>query len=165
MSDDVFARIPSFPNYRVCRSGRVINVNKQVDMTHSPNQRGELTVGLSRHGQQMRRSVKVLVAKAFVPGESPIMNTVVQLDGDINNVDASNLVWRPRWWAWKYNEQWKTEAPSWAWAGPIINNDTGKVYENMVDASMSCGFLIEDIRVSIRYHVPVFPTAHTFSFV
>lgn len=159
-----FVRIPGFPNYQVSNYGDVINIAKGKKMTMSPNQNGDLTVGISRDNHQSRKSVKVLVARAFCQGETDIMNTVVQLDGDQNNVVAWNLVWRPRWFAWRFNKQYE-DIPDWAWVGPIKDEVHGGEYEHMVDAAMVLGVLIDDIRRSMRMGVPVFPFGMTFAFV
>lgn len=133
-------------------------------MVYSPNQNGDLTVGLSADNQQFRRSVKVLVARAFLVGETPVMNTVIQMDGNRDNVAAWNLAWRPRWFAWGYNHQFE-DIPDWAWAGPITDDKEHREYENMVDAAMQLGVLIIDIRHSMRMGVPCFPHGMMFSFI
>ena len=158
-----WARIPGFPNYNVSNHGRVVNILKDRIMTQSPNEKGELTVGLNMSGHQYRRSVKVLVANAFVSGKTDVFNTVIQLDCERDNTGADNLMWRPRWFAWRYNVQFDN-IPDWAWVGPIVNEETGIEYQDMVWAAMMEGLLMFDIRQSMRNKVPVFPSATTFAF-
>ena len=94
--------IEGFPNYEITNFGRVFNVKTGREMTLSPTMSGDLTVGLVRDGIQYRRSVKNLVARAFVPGETSIYDTPIQIDRDKYNLHVSNIVWRPRWFAIKY---------------------------------------------------------------
>jgi hypothetical protein len=133
-------------------------------MTLSPTQNGELTVGLVREGQQHRYSVKCLVAREFVEGESDIFNTPVLLDGDKNNLYYENIVWRPRWFAWKYSRQFTNPEP-WYKFGPILELD-GDIYESYIVASIQNGILCEGIRESIYtyYRKPVFPTNQRFMY-
>jgi hypothetical protein len=164
MSDfEYFKTIPLFYDYAVSNWGRVINKNKNVEMMLSPNQRGELTVGLMRDGNQYRRSVKLLVAKMFVPGSSDLHNTPIQKDGDRANMHADNIVWRPRWFAWKYRRQLE-HIPDWAYTGPVIDNTMGLEYENIAEAAIALGLLFSDIRLSIYNSTIVFPVASVFSY-
>jgi hypothetical protein len=78
-----------FLNYRyeVSNFGRIYNIQTGREMVLSPTLQGILTVGLMSENhdgypnRQYRRSVKRLVAEAFVPGETDLFDTPIQLDG------------------------------------------------------------------------------------
>lgn len=133
-------------------------------MVLSPTLDGILTVGLVLNGKQYRRSVKVLVARAFVPGESEMMNTPIQLDGDQTNLRSDNLVWRPRWFALEYIKQFD-DPPTWYFSAPIVETRTGTTYKNVMEASMTHGELCKHIRRSILNGTAVFPTGHIYVYM
>lgn len=149
-----------FTTYEITSLGRVFNINTGREMTLSPTQHGELTVGLTVDGVQYRRSVKVLVARTFVPGETKIFDTPVQLDGDRTNLAADNIVWRPRWFALAYIRQFENP-PDWYFYGPIQDSD-GVVYENAMHAAIATGSLCEAIQQSAYNGVRVFPSGLSF---
>lgn len=162
--DEYGKPIDEFPIYEVTNHGRVFNSHTGREMVLSPTQNGDLTVGLVRIGYQHRFSVKGLVARAFVPGGDIIYNTPTLLDGDKSNLHFSNIVWRPRWFAWKYSRQF-THPEEWYYIGPVQDNN-GRVYENYITASMENGVLCEDIRESVytTNHEEVFPTHLRFTY-
>src|SRR5689334_13655848 len=125
--EEQFKQIPGFDRYEVSSLGRVINIRTGRDMVLSPTMDGILTVGLMLNGKQYRRSVKVLVARAFVEGETEIMNTPIQLDGDHKNLRADNLAWRPRWLALAYTKQFE-DPPTWFFAAPVVETRTNRRY-------------------------------------
>jgi hypothetical protein len=97
-----------FPGYSVSTIGRVRNDDTGRMMTLMVNQSGVVNVGLTRSREQHRRAVALLVADAFIP--RPIreaFDTPINLNGDRMNNTIDNLVWRPRWFAIKYIQQFK----------------------------------------------------------
>lgn len=152
--------IPEFPNYWITYDGRVFNINTDREMVLSPTMQGELTVGMVRDGHQYRRSVKVLVAQAFVDGYTEIFNTPMLLDGNRDNLHADNIVWRPRWFAWKYMNQFSEPYPDWYYSGPIMSDNMR--YHVILEAAMIHGLLCFDIWQSIHEGNPVFPTRQIF---
>lgn len=155
--------IPEFPDYMISSFGRVYNHKYNRWMDRSPIQSGELTVGLTKDGVQHRRSVKVLVANAFVPGRDDLFDTPVLLDQNPTNLHADNIVWRPRSFAWKYSQQFD-DPPPWAYQGPVMDLNTRVHYENLIEAAMSLGLLIADIRMNMLHKRPVFPMNAMFAF-
>ena len=156
--------IEGFPNYMISNYGVVTNLRTRKEMILSPTMNGDLTVGLTRGGRQYRFSVKGLVARTFVPGESDEFNTPVLLDGDKYNLYFENIVWRPRWFAWKYARQF-SHPEKWYLQGPIYESTKGVLYDSFMDASIRNGILCSDIRTSI-YHgeLMVFPTDQVFNY-
>jgi len=163
---ELWVVIPNFPNYSVSSFGRVINNRHQKEMFLSPTQYGDLTVGMVKNRKQYRRSVKVLVARAFVEGENDVDDTPMLLDGNRSNLHHSNIVWRPRWLAWKYIRQFNDPKPYWD-RGPIEDR-AGNRYESIIIASMTIGSLAKDIMwstVPVEGYTRVRPGGETFRFV
>lgn len=157
--------ISEFPNYEISSSGRVFNRDTGREMVLSPTMQGDPTVGLVRDGIQYRRSVKVLVAEAFVPGQTDVFDTPIQLDGDKRNVTAENIVWRPRWFAWKYARQFSIVQPNWYFMGPIFDVVNSIQYKNIIEAAMATGSLCEDIHYSIINETHVFPLGERYVYM
>lgn len=157
--------IPDFPNYDITVEGKVFNAKTGREMTLSPTQSGELTVGLMKGGIEYRRSVKVLVARAFVDGETESFNTPILLDMNKENLHADNIRWRPRWFAHKYARQFHDEPfPSWYYNGPIYDHENGTQYATIVNAAMTHGFICLDIRLGLLNETRVFPTGELYSY-
>lgn len=155
-----FVPIEDFPGYAVNPEGVVINFETEREMVLSPTENGDLTVGLMRDGVQHRRSVKGIVARTFVEGQTQRFDTPILLDGDKHNLNADNIVWRPRWFAWKYANQFSEPYPDWYYRGPIMSGNMR--YHAILEAAMIHGLLCNDIRMSIHNESPVFPTRQVF---
>jgi hypothetical protein len=165
--NEQFKRIPGFPHYVVSDLGRVINKRFDREMTRSHNAYGDPSVGMiGADNIQKRRTVKLLVADAFVERLGYPFDTPIVLDGDRENLVASNIVWRPRWFAIEYIRQFDMYLQDgWWFAGPVINETTGDFYESIVDAAIATGSLVRYIRAGIMERKPVFPTGYTFKFL
>jgi len=139
-----------FPNYDITSFGRVFNNITRRELRLSPvDNTGYLSVGLMIEGVQFRRSVKNLVAENFVPNDWPNeFDTPILLDGDENNLHASNIRWRPRWFAIAYRKQINNPHQSY-YSGPVKEEGTGIVYPTVLEAAMATGSLPEDILGSI----------------
>lgn len=159
------ATIPEFPIYEISNTGRVFNRNTGREMVLSPTIQGELTVGLVREGYQYRRSVKVMVAEIFVPGQTDAFDTPILLDGNKENLNADNLAWRPRWFAWKYSRQFTENQPSYFFMGPIFDIVNSIEYNSILEASVATGTLCEDIHYSLINETHVFPSGERFVFM
>lgn len=173
VTEAAHAVIPEFPNYCVTVEGEVFNLKTGRRMVLSPTAEGDPTVGMMNtthrvsvdeayRNTQSRRSVKVLVAEAFVDGRSDEFNTPIQLDGDKNNLHADNILWRPRWFAWRYTSQFSGNFPDWYFDGPILDIKHDVEYLTIIGASTTQGILCNDILESIRTGVMVFPTGQIF---
>lgn len=162
--DEYGVRIPEFPNYEVTNYGRVINTRFGKEMTQSVVTGGDLTVGMVRDGHQYRRSVKKLVARSFVEGETYICNTPMLKDGNRNNLHVSNIVWRPRWYVWAYTDQLIHQL-DWYFSGPIYEEETGDLYDSYWDAAITNGLLCKDIMNSVYNGSEVFPTGQRFLYI
>lgn len=164
MLEEHWKVIPDFPDYSVSDLGNIMNNRTGRDMRLSLTPVGIVKVGLVKAGKQHTRSVKVLVAEAFVPGRSEIFDTPVQLDGYPENNMITNLVWRPRWFAWKYTRQF-TDGSEYASRGPIYDIESRRKYVDVYEAAILNGLLFVDIWRSINLQHPCFPTEQVFAFV
>ena len=156
--------IREFPMYVVSDQGNVAHRDaSKPPLTHSLTQHGEHTVGLMKDGHQYRRSVKVLVARAFVDTATDIFNTPILLNGDRGDLRAVNIRWRPRWFALMYQKQFD-EIEDWWYVGPVLDQTDDVVYEDLLHAAISTGTLVRSIRLGMMNKTPVFPTGHMFVF-
>lgn len=161
--DEVWRPIPSFPGYEVSDSGRVLNRMTGRLLALARNQYGNVNVGLSRNRVQHKRSVALLVADIFVP-KHPLhgasFDTPIHLNGDSTDNRASNLMWRPKWFAMKYIEQFK-EGPS-GFSTPIQDEASKEVFPNSWEAAIRYGLLDREILVATMNRTYVWPTYQTF---
>lgn len=154
--------IDHFPGYSVSDQGRVRADRSGRILSLSENQFGLLHVGLMRDGIQYHRSVPLLVAKAFLPPLQGPFDTPINLDGDRHNNRLENLTWRPRWFAIRYNQQFKHpyENPILI---PVVDLKTNKISENSFEAAKQYGLLEKDLVFSILNRTYVWPTYQEFA--
>lgn len=176
MEQEVRKVIADFPRYEVTNYGRVFNRDTGREMVLCQNQYGIVTISLMKEVeihvdgyvthefQQRTRSVKSLVARAFVPGENNKFNTPIQLDGDKGNLHASNIMWRPRWFAIRYTRQ-MYNIEDWFFNGPVVDITNNIQYASYFDAATTNGLLCHDIRLCILNHKGVFPTGDHYRYI
>lgn len=127
------------------------------------NQRGVINVGLVRNKVQYKRSVALLVAELFIPklpSQRESFDTPIHLNGDLCDNRVTNLMWRPKWFAMKYAEQFK-EGPS-GFSTPIEDKMTGERFSNSWEAAIKFGLIDREILVATMNHTYVWPTYQTF---
>jgi hypothetical protein len=130
------------------------------------NSRGFLIVGMMRGKVQHKRSVSLLVARAFVPRPtttshpSDYYDSVIHLDYNRKNNRFENLMWRPRWFVIKYWRQLNHDGP--AVPFPIEDTRTGTVWEDSLQAAMELGLIDSDIAMAIHHRTYVWPTHQMF---
>lgn len=156
--------IPDFPDYLISNQGDVLNkaYGKWLKVSHTKE--GAVKIGLVRAGKQYTRSVKVLVAESFVPGKSDIFDTPIHLDGNEDHNSEDNIVWRPRWFAWKYKHQFSHVTDN-DRLGPLRDIDTNVQYYDVYQVAISNGLLFADVRRAISMKESVFPTFQRFDWV
>lgn len=86
--------IRGFPNYQVSDQGSVLNARFGRRLSPWVAAKGYKTIGLSRAGESVRKSLSGLVAEAFL-GKKPKGQRIYFKDGDPGNCRASNLEYRP----------------------------------------------------------------------
>jgi hypothetical protein len=99
MSVELWARVPSYPQYEVSNFGRVKrvvgkNCRRERFLRQSPRN-GYLSVDLCRGGERQSQSVHRLVAIAFIPNPTALPE-VNHKDGIRSNCCVGNLEWTDR---------------------------------------------------------------------
>lgn len=162
--NEYWAPIENFPGYSVSSGGYIRSDKSDRILSVSPNQYGVYQVGLMRGRIQHHRSVPLLVAKAFLPYVSGAFDTPINLDGDRENCSVENLAWRPRWFAIKYNQQFRHPYHQ-PIMRPIVDLKTGEISNDSFDCAMRYGLLEEDIVLAIVNRTYVWPTYQEFGVV
>lgn len=159
--------IAEFPNYHISSLGRVFNTRDDSIMRTSVNNHGHIKITLQDPltKQRYTRSVALMVAEAFVEAPNWMCDTIIVLDGNLQNVVATNLAWRPRWYSWKYTRQLRVRQPI-HYKNLIVQNvSTDFYYNSIVEAGMLEGLLFEDIWRSTYTAAPLFPYGHIFKII
>lgn len=161
--EEVWIDIKDAEGYSISSFGEVMNkqTNRLIKPQLTPN--GILYVPLYVNGEKVTRSVKVMVAKAFVEGRTKIFDTAINKDGNKLNNRVDNLEWRPRWFAVKYSRQFLKDYDQ-SDKGPIHETKSGVIFETIYEAGVINGVLFRDVFVSCRTGSPVFPTSQIFIF-
>lgn len=161
LHEDVWVDIKDADGYQVSSAGEVRNAStgKLIKPQITPN--GVVYIPLYVNGEKKARSLRPLVANAFVEGKTTMFNTAIHLDGDKLNHRADNLVWRPHWFAVKYSRQFLKSIAEES-KGPVVDSER-RVYETVRDAGIANGVLFRDVYLSCRVGTPVFPTKQVFS--
>lgn len=160
-TDERWRLIKNFEVYRVSDMGRIRTSKTERLLALSQNQYGVVQVGLMRDGNQYHRSVPLLVASHFIPRPYPAFDTPVNLNGDRWDNRVANLVWRPRWFAVKYNRQFRELYPH-GIARPLQDMKSGEVCENSFECAKTFGLLEEDLVTAIVNRTYVWPTYQQF---
>lgn len=163
---EIWVPIPEFPDYEISNVGRIYSRRHDRMMSTSQNNHGHVKITLtSGLNDRHTRSVALLVAEAFVEAPDLLCDNVVVLDGDLSNVIAENLVWRPRGFAWKYTHQLKTDQPRHFHSLPVLSVEDGLEYDSIIDAGMKEGLLFDDIWRSTYSGSRVYPTKQIFEVI
>lgn len=158
--------IEEFPDYLVSRDGQVLTGWKKRPIRPSLTRNGAVKITLYADGVPYTRSLALLVAKAHLYNDHDpdIFNTPIHLDNDLRNNHVDNLMWRPRWFAGKYQRQyWNVEYRTSRIT--VIDVDREEVYDNIMQVCQRFGLLFVDVIKSCNTGETVFPTWKTFRFV
>lgn len=156
--------IPEFPAYSVNRFGDVkFEYYNRILHPHA-NQTECVYVSLMRDGKQNQRSLARIVAQAFL--ENPVypFNTPIHLDGNHWNCTADNLMWRPRWFAVQYHQQFKNRYYN-PINHPIKARDQNEIFSDSLEAAIRYGLLERDIVLSINRNIYTWPNYMFFEIV
>jgi hypothetical protein len=154
-------RSVAFPDYSISNFGDVVNEVTERLLRQNVTLDGVAKVDLFKDGIKYTRSVKRLVAEAFVEGRIENFDTPINLDGDKSNNRVDNLMWRPRWFAMKYTHQFD-QIPDIHRAGPIRDVRTRDRYFDVYEAGTFNGILFKDIWRSINDKIPTQITNQVF---
>jgi hypothetical protein len=161
---EIWREIRNFEDYSISNLGYVKAEKSGRILQMTQNQFGVLAVGMVRGGLQYHRSVPLLVANAFIPRKFEAYDTPINLNGDRLDNRVENLVWRPRWFAIRYNQQFRNPY-MFPVLDPVRDVKTGEVSENTFEAAMRYGLLESDLVLSILNHTVVWPTYQQFEIV
>lgn len=161
MPNEYWKDIDGFEDYSVSNYGNIRSNKSGRILLVSPNQFGVFQVGLMKDGIQYHRSVPLLVAKAFLPIKPGPFDTPINLDGDRSNNHVNNLVWRPRWFAIKYNRQFRYSSELHI-SKPLMDLKTEEISSDSFECAKRYGLLEEDIVLAIMNRTYVWPTYQEF---
>ena len=154
--------IDGFPGYVVNPLGQVQNEHTGRILRPQRNQFDVAFVGLiDEEGHQKQRSIALLVASAFIPQDLESFNTPINLDGDRQHCSVDNLMWRPRWFAIQYHQQFKRRYP-YPIDTPIRDLGTDEIYADSGHVFTTFGLLERDLVTAIELRTYVWPTYQTF---
>src|SRR3982751_757818 len=155
--------LKEFPGYEVSSFGNVVNSKTNFYLTPSRNQHGVMNVGMMKNGVQCKRSLSLLVATEFVPKPIDLrFNAILHKDGNREHNFADNLEWRPRPFVFMYYEQLRKPYQNHIKV-PVLNVNTGEVFDNSLEAAKHYGVLERAVVHSIlNDEEPVFPLGHLF---
>lgn len=165
-----WCEIPEFPGYSVSELGQVRNDRTDRVLAVTVLPRGSF-VGFMREGTQYKRLVSRLVAEAFV--EPPALedhrrtfDTPIHLNGDRLDNRSTNLMWRPRWFAVKFHQQF---ALGWNNSSRVQEIDSGRRFPAILAAASRYGLLCLEIFTCAmhyqyykEYSFGVWPTGQYF---
>lgn len=160
--DEEWKAVVRFPLYEIREDGAIRSTLTGVIRKPTLNQYGVPKLNLMRDHEVFTASVNHLVAEAFV--ERPHrddFNSVIHLDGDKTNCHSTNLMWRPRYFAIQYQQQFEFHGFQRS-SIAIMDLKTEEVYERIQNAVMQHGLLFHDIVVSMHEKTYVWPTYQQF---
>jgi hypothetical protein len=159
--------IEDFPHYAVSNYGDVVNLKTDCLRKQTQNQQGVSMVTISRNGRGYTKAVGLLVARAHVLNQydAEVFNTPIHLDGNRTNCHAENLMWRPRWFAIKYHQQF--DFLNFRLANdPLEVIQTKEAFDHLRIPSVKYGLLYTQIVLSaLNRNVYTLPTGWSFRFL
>lgn len=158
---DEWVPLQDFPKYSVNPLGQVRKDSTGRILHPRINQYGVPYVGLMRDWRQCIRSLPRLVAITFLPPPSEIFDTPINLDGDRTNCRVDNLMWRPRWYAIEYANQFKEPYPH-PITMPVRCLVTEETFANSFAAARRYGLLEREVVLSVINKTPTWPTYQMF---
>lgn len=159
--EDGWVPIETFPGYSVSPLGLVRKDSTGRVLHIRLNQFGVPFVGMMRNGRQHIRSLPRLVANAFIPNNNEIFDTPINLDGDRTNCRVDNLMWRPRWYAVHFVNQFQDRYEH-GMNTPVRAVETREEFNNTLEAACRYGLLEREVVLSILNRTPTWPTFQRF---
>lgn len=158
--------IDGFEDYLIAEDGEVYTAWKHRRIRPSLTREGATKITLYRDGQPFTKSLPLLVAKAHLYNDHDpdLFDTPIHLDNDLSHNHVDNLMWRPRWFAVKYQRQyWNVEFRT--SRIPVVDVQREEVYDNIMQPCQRFGLLFIDVFDSCNRGTTVFPTGKTFRYV
>ena len=162
-------KVKGFPLYEVSNTGSVRRIGNSWPLSPKMAKGGAWFVKLSMGGPPISKTIKSLVAEAFVPrpeGCDPeLWDTPVQLVVDTDVIRADKIVWRPRWFAIQFRRQINECDTLHYWDQPVMNLNTGNQHASILTASLHDGTLMKDIYRSAGEGRATFPDGYRYDFL
>jgi hypothetical protein len=125
--------LQDFPGYSISSEGRVRN--DRFDRLRKINYHGGYaTVAFYKNRRTVNRTLAHLVAREFVSRPRDTFDTPIYLDGDKRNCKATNIMWRPRWFAIRHEVQFRLDV----W--PLVF-DRGVIFNDVVLSIANCTYV------------------------
>lgn len=159
---EVWTTLPDFPGYSISSEGRVRN-DRFGKLRKISYHGGYATVRFYKDHRTVNRTLAHLVAREFVHRPRENFTTTIYLDGNKHNCKASNLMWRPRWFAVRHDQQFRLDLPE--TTDRVRNIHTGEVYRDVWHIVFDRGVLFNDVVMSITNRTYVFPLYQSFEWV
>jgi hypothetical protein len=154
--------IPGFPKYSVDPLGQVRKESTGRLVRSHMNQTGSVYVSLMRENWELcSRSLARIVAHVFLEPPTENFDTPINLDGDRWNCAADNLMWRPRWFAIQYHQQFEIPFRGRMY-GPLRDLKSQEVSQGSLAVACRYGLLERDVVLSIMNRTYVWPTYQMF---
>lgn len=161
--EELWKPVPEFPEYFVSNMGRFFHDTTFRFITPTPTQWGHLKISFTP--ERCTRSAALIVAEVFVEPYDELSDCVIVKNGDLWNIKASNLAWRPRQFAWRYARQFKKRQPLHYRNLPVRNVDTKADYECIIEAGITEGVMFADIWESTYTGRRPYPFHHKYRIV
>lgn len=159
-----WAPVEGFPGYSVNPLGQVKKDSTGRLLHTRLNQYGVPYVGLMREWRQCIRSLPRMVAAAFIEQPNEVFDTPINLDGDRTNCRVDNLMWRPRWYAVQYVNQFKDRYDN-PIDIPLRDIDTDDEFPNSLATACQFGLLEREVVLSVLNRTLTWPTYQQFEIV
>lgn len=167
--EEEWKKVKGFPLYEVSNLGNVRRIGNTWNLSPKVANGNTLFVKLSMGDSSISKSVKTLVAEAFVPKpegvDSEIFDTPIQCVLNTEEIRADKIMWRPRWFAIQFRRQLNESDLVSYWDLPVMNVNTGDQHASILTAALREGLLMKDIFRSAGEGRTVFPTGHRYIFL
>jgi hypothetical protein len=161
ITTEEWVAVEGFPGYSVNTLGQVRKDSTGRVLHTRLNQYGVPYVGLMRNWRQCIRSLPRLVATAFVSRPNDVFDTPINLNGDRTDCRVENLMWRPRWYAIHYVNQFQDRYDN-PIDALIRDAETDDEYPNSMAAACANGLLEREVVLSILNRTLTWPTYQQF---
>lgn len=147
--------VASNPEYLITATGRVYT--KDTGRLVKPS-RGTSGWKVNLHSPETglfsSYTLAKLVGDAFVRKPDLTCDTIIFLNNDRFDCNASNLGWRPYQYARSFQRQFNHEPPR--VYNFYVQNTFGEMFDSPWEAALRCGYLLRDIIDSIETGEPIF---------
>ena len=152
--------VQEFPMYVINPEGVVKNRYHDTYVKPRQNKQNFVMINLTDMNNVRRtRSVALMVAKAYLPKPlNATYNSIIHLDNDRGNCSATNLMWRPRWYALLYRRMFNEEPVNTS----VIVEETGEIFGTLREACEKYGLYDKYTYINMVNREPCFHYHYRF---